>query len=120
LQQKYDGEWHPVLFRSRKLLPAEKNDMVHERELLAIVDFLKAHGHYLAGVPTKVFTDHQPLRYVRDQPKLTPRQQRWMQLPLHQRLDIVYKPGKENVVPDALSRMVAVTKEKSPMTISER
>jgi len=39
----------PVLFYSRKLLPAERNYSTPDKELLAIVQTLKKYRHYLQG-----------------------------------------------------------------------
>jgi hypothetical protein len=49
-------------------------------------------------------TDHVTLKYFHKQPKLSQRQIRWTDLFSTFDLDIRYKPGKENTVPDALSR----------------
>jgi hypothetical protein len=52
-----------------------------------------------------VFSDHLPLKFFREQSKPTPRLVRWIaELELYNP-DIQYKPGKENEVPDILSRI---------------
>jgi hypothetical protein len=51
-----------------------------------------------------VLTVHVTPRYFNKQPKLSQRQVRWTDLFASFDLDIKYKPGKENTVPDALSR----------------
>jgi hypothetical protein len=43
------GRMRPVLFYSRKLLPAERNYSTPDKELLAIVQTLKKYRHYLQG-----------------------------------------------------------------------
>ena len=47
LQAGVDGVEHPVAFFSRKMLPAENNYPVHDKEMLAIVSALKEWQHYL-------------------------------------------------------------------------
>jgi hypothetical protein len=50
LSQQHEGNWHPVDFHSRSLSPVEWNYPVHDSELLAIVDLLKAWRHLLEGL----------------------------------------------------------------------
>jgi len=66
LSQKDDeGKLHPVAFHSRKLMPAEINYEIHDKELLAIVDCFERWRRYLEGAAhrTEVFSDHQNLAY---------------------------------------------------------
>jgi hypothetical protein len=60
--------------------------------------------HHLQGAAftVKVLTDHVTLKHFTTQPKLSPRQVRWSELLTD--LKIEYKPGRLNIVPDALSR----------------
>jgi hypothetical protein len=108
LQQDQGRGLQPIAFLSRKLNSAERNYPVHEKELLAIVFALKhSHWrHHLQGAQhtVTVLTDHVTLKYFHKQPKLSQRQVRWTELFADFDLDIKYKPGRENVVPDALSR----------------
>ena len=59
-----NGKRRPVLFYSRKLLPAEMNYSTADKELLAIVQTLKKFQHYLRGTkyPVIVKSDHRNLR----------------------------------------------------------
>ena len=61
------------------MLPAERNYAVHEQELLAIVVALKAWEHLVSGREVVIKTDHDSLKYLKSQPKLTARQQRWQE-----------------------------------------
>lgn len=104
LAQEYNGTYHPVAFESRKLLPAERNYPTHERELLAIIHALKTWRHYLEGRKFIVVTDHNSLKYIQVQPALSKRQAGWLDTLQEFDFQICYKPGKHNVVADALSR----------------
>lgn len=95
----------PVAFESRKLSPAESNYPVHELELLAIVHALRHWRHYLDGnTKFTVVTDHNSLRFLQSQAQLSKRQARWLEDLQTFNFDVVHRPGKDNVVADALSR----------------
>ena len=61
--------------------------------------------HYVQDKHTKVYTDNVSLRYFQSQPKLTPKQARWQDRLAEFDIEIIQKPGKANVMPDALSRL---------------
>ena len=69
------GQLHPVAFHSRKMLPAEQNYDIHDKEMLAIVDAFKVWRHYCHGERTiPVYTDHNNLKYLMDAKTLNGRQ----------------------------------------------
>jgi hypothetical protein len=105
LQDQGNGH-QPIAFMSKKLLPAEKNYSVHEQEMLAIICAMKEWRHYLHGSshPINIITDHNTLKYFESQPHLTSRQARWSMFLADFKYEITYRPGKENIVADALSR----------------
>ena len=53
---------------------------------------------------TKVYTDNVSLRYFETQPRVTAKQLRWNDTLVLMNVDLIHKPGKDNIVPDALSR----------------
>ena len=101
--QQFDEGLRPIAFLSKKMSKAERNYPVHEQELLAILNALKAWRHYLGGRRFSVLTDHQSLQYVETSAMATPRQVRWAAWLSEFDFTIKYSPGRTNVAADALS-----------------
>ena len=93
-----------IAYASRQLKLHEKNYPTHDLELATIVFALKIWRHYLYGEKFEVYSDHKILKYLFSQKEMNMRQRRWMELIKDYDCDIVYHPGKANVVADALSR----------------
>ncbi|GJR68080.1 putative reverse transcriptase domain-containing protein [Tanacetum coccineum] len=93
-----------IAYASRQLKPHEENYTTHDLELGAVVFALKIWRHYLYGTKCTVFIDHKSLQHILDQKELNMRQRRWLELLADYDCEILYHPGKENVVADALSR----------------
>jgi len=53
-----------VACASRQLKSYERNYPTHDLELAAVVFALKIWRHYLYGVPCKIHTNHQSLKYI--------------------------------------------------------
>jgi len=73
-------------------------------KLTSVVFAVKIWRNYLYGDSFKVFSDHKSLRYLFDQNELNMRQRRWIEFLKDYDFQLVYHPGKVNVVADALSR----------------
>ena len=58
------GQWHPVAFFFRKMIPAETQYNTHNNKFLAIVKAFKTWRHYLKDCKSEVpvFTDYNNLR----------------------------------------------------------
>jgi ribonuclease HI len=97
-------EGRVVAYSSRQLKIHEKNYPTHDLELAAVVHALKTWRHYLYGQKCDIYTDHKSLKYIFTQTELNMRQRRWLELIKDYELEIHYRPGKANVVADALSR----------------
>ena len=64
LSQVHGEVLRPVSYFSKKLQSAERNYSVSDRELLAIYTACMRWRCYLQGSVTKVYTDHEPLKYL--------------------------------------------------------
>ncbi|TYK28616.1 ty3-gypsy retrotransposon protein [Cucumis melo var. makuwa] len=91
-----------VTYASRQLKSHEQNYPTHDLELAAVVFALKIWRHYLYGEKIQIFTDHKSLKYFFTQKELNLRQRRWLELVKDYDCEILYHPGKANVVADAL------------------
>lgn len=101
-----DGELHPVAFYSRKMLPAECNYEIYDKELLAIIKSFEQWRPELEGtdLPVKVLTDHKGLDRFMTKQKLTRRQARWAEMLSEYNFEISYRDGKSNTKADSLTR----------------
>ncbi|CAB0032547.1 unnamed protein product [Trichogramma brassicae] len=110
-QRHADDDWTPLGFFSQKLSPTQQRYSTYDRELLAIFEAIKYFQRILEGRSFTIMTDHRPLSFALEQKsdRFSPRQSR--QLDFISRFDakIVYTPGDENPVADALSRIDAIT-----------
>jgi hypothetical protein len=105
MQLSDDGKERVVSFQSRQLRPAERNYPVHDKELLSMKYALTKFRVYLLGSkPFSVFTDHASLRTAIKSPHLSQRMARWLSFFADYNFTVHYKPGKANILADALSR----------------
>ena len=97
----------PVALMSRSLTKAEKNYVALELECLAIVFACSKFDQYINGKKVNVEADHKPLEVITKKSILAaPISLQRMLLAL-QRYDIevVYRPGEQQVIADVLSRL---------------
>jgi RNase H-like domain found in reverse transcriptase len=104
LEQDFNDGPHPIAYVSLKLNVPERNYPTHDRELLAVTHVVKELLFYLHGSRFIVRTDHDPLRYLDTQPRLSKCQVRWLDSLEEFDYKIEYIQGKWNIVADALSR----------------
>lgn len=95
----------PITFLSRTLSNTEENYATNEKEMLAIIWALGSLRNYLYGSrKVKIFTDHQPLTYALSNKNTNCKMKRWKAILEEYNYELRYKPGKENIVADSLSR----------------
>ena len=106
LQQKFNDDWKPIAFFSKKLSPAQLKYSTFSKELYGIYAAIKYFKNYLAGGNFHVLTDHKPI--IRACAKKTerdfPREERWMEFIHLYTSDLRHIKGTENNVADALTR----------------
>ncbi|KAI0993916.1 hypothetical protein K3495_g14268, partial [Podosphaera aphanis] len=105
-QLNEDGLLRPVAYFSSKHTPAECNYEIYDKELLAIVKSLEEWRPELQGTsePFDIKTDHKNLAYFMTTKALSQRQVRWSEFLSQFNFRIIYRPGEQAVLPDALSR----------------
>ncbi|KAL4014305.1 hypothetical protein IC575_026505 [Cucumis melo] len=96
-----------VAYASHQLKSHEQNYPTHDLELAVVVFALKIWRHYLYGEKIQIFTDHKSLKYFFTEKELNMRQRRLLELVKDYDYEVLYHPGKANVVANALSRKVA-------------
>jgi len=109
LTQVIDNEEHPVAYCSRSLTRQERGYSATEREALAVVYSVEYFRPYIEGSrPFRVITDHSSLKWFFNLKNPTGRLERWGCRLSPYNFTVEHRKGKENVVPDALSRSVPV------------
>jgi len=103
------GVHFPIAFWSRKLSPSQKNWPPREKECYAILGALLKWAGWIGLQPVDVLTDHQSLQSWHTEEIDTPsaplgRRMRWHELFSRFNLFVTYIPGKDQPVPDAMSR----------------
>lgn len=95
----------PIFFLSRTLSKTEENYSTNEKELLAIIWALQKLRNYIYGTTDlTIYTDHQSLTHAISEKNPNPKLKRWKAIIEDFGAKLVYKPGHQNVVADALSR----------------
>ena len=94
----------PIAYFSEKLGGARLNYCTYDKEFYAIVRALDHWSHYLRTNHFVLHSDHESLKYINGQQKLSPRHAKWVEFLQSFHFSSRYKDGKSNVVADALSR----------------
>jgi len=111
LFQVVDGVDRPIAFMSHALSEAESRWNTTEKECYAFVYAFKKFEHLIRDIHFTLRTDHRNLTYIND--SMSPKVRRWKLLVQEYDFDIEYIPGPDNIIGDALSRLV---KKANPAT----
>ena len=95
----------PVAYASRSLSEAERNYGITDLEGLAVSWAISHFETYIHGMPFTIITDHSALKALKDKSLLTGRLLRRAEKLLEYDFDVIYRAGREHVVPDFLSRI---------------
>jgi len=91
----------PIMYFSEKLNGAALNYPTYDKELYALVRTLKTWQHYLWPKEFMIHSDHESLKHLKGQGKLSRRHAKWVEFIETFPYVIKYKQGKENIVADA-------------------
>lgn len=94
----------PICDCSEKLSGAKLNCSNYDREIYAIVRGLDHWSHYLRLKSFILHSDHEALKYIYGQQKLSHRHAKWVEFLQSLTFSSRYREGKSNVLADALSR----------------
>lgn len=97
-----DGK--PIAYYSEKPNSAILNYPTYDKESYALVHAMEMWQRYLRPRKFIIHTDHDSLKHLKGQNKLSKLHARWMAFVESFLYVIEYKSGKNNVVADALSR----------------
>ena len=106
-QLQDDGRLHPIAYASRALSKAEEKYAITELETLAVIWALSHFHHLVYGHHVTVKTDHAAVKAVLGTPNPGAKHARWWDKVYGcgaEKIEIVYRPGKENGNADALPR----------------
>lgn len=104
LLQEKSGEYHPLVYLSKKLLPREQNFATVEKECYAIVWAVQRLQKYLYGREFIIETDHRALQWLKTMKSQNPRLLRWSLVLQEYRFTVKHIPGANNKMADLLSR----------------
>ena len=115
-QQDDNGWWRPLEYYSRRLTTAELNarDCPTYLEAIAVYEACKRWRQCLIDASLDILSDHAPLTSLPTRKSSTDRLTR-VQIAMQSfRYTVLYQQGAENILPDALSRIVQIDAKPGP------
>ena len=104
LSQEQDGKEKVIAYASRTLSKTQRNYCTTQRELLAVVTFVKHFRHYLLGRNFLIRTDHASLRWLINFKEPEGMVARWLSTLSTYDYDIEHRVGRSHGNADGLSR----------------
>lgn len=100
----------PLQFVSKTLTDTQRHYSTIQKELLAIVESIKAFRPYIYGRFSVLITDHKPLCFLFNMKDCGSRLFRQRLELSNYNFKILHRPGSQNSVADALSRIKPITR----------
>jgi hypothetical protein len=97
-------EGRPIAYFSEIISGARLNYSIYDKELYALVRVLEVWQHYLWPKEFIIHSDHEALKYLKEQSNLHRHLAKWVEFIESFPYIIKYKKGNDNVVDNALSR----------------
>lgn len=94
----------PVAYFSKKLNDTQARYSSQERELLGILLAVQHWKHWVTGAEITIITDHESLKTIKTKTDQPPRMMRFIDALEHYGVKIIWRPGKDHVLADYLSR----------------
>ena len=108
-RNKHTGQLHPIDFFSSALSSAQRNYSAGQLEAWALVAACRKWRTYLgARGEVELITDHCPLKWLRSQKDPRRTYARWILELEEYSYNIIHRPGRENNLPDYLSRIPTI------------
>ena len=104
LFQVIDNVEHPICYFSKRLDCHQQRYSTIEKEALALVLSARNFSVYFGSQPVTVYTDHSPLQFIQRMANYNNKLLRWAIELQQYNFHIVHRPGKQNLIPDILSR----------------
>ena len=102
--QVIEGIEHPIAYYSKRLNIHQQRYSTVEQEALALITACRVFSVYFGSQPITVYSDHSPLQFIQKMANYNQKLLRWS-LELQQyNLTIKHRAGKNNLIPDILSR----------------
>jgi phospholipid-translocating ATPase len=104
LFQVIEGIEHPIAYYSKRLNIHQQRYSTVEQEALALITACRVFSVYFGSLPVTVYSDHSPLQFIQKMANYNQKLLRWS-LELQQyNLTIKHRAGRNNLIPDILSR----------------
>ena len=104
LSQIVDDVEHPICYLSKKLNKHQQNYSTVEKEAFGLLTAVRAFSVYFGSMPVVVYTDHSPLQFLQRMSNFNQKLLRWNLELQEYNLTIKHRSGKDNLLPDLLSR----------------
>jgi hypothetical protein len=106
-----EGKEYVIAYASRSNNKAESNYSSYEGECLAVVWAVIHFRPYLYGTNFTLYTDHQPIKWLMTNDKLTGKLARWALILQEYEFKVIHRPGITHQNADTMSRRPLTTSE---------